>query len=67
MKTIALQDIFSVIFVVMRRHFRLMTIAATKVMDEREFLEASSTMIHIAQAVRQRVDQLESKRSAIFH
>lgn len=29
-------------------------------MDEREFLEASNTMVNIAQAVKQRVEQLES-------
>ena len=43
-----------------RHHFRLVELAATKVMDEREFLEASNTMVNIVQAIKQRVEQLES-------
>lgn len=60
------QDMFAVVFVILRRHTRLIELAASKVMDEREFLDASSTLINVAQAIKQRVDRLESQSGAGF-
>jgi hypothetical protein len=53
------QDIFALLFVVLRRHMRLVALAKERVIDEREFLDAQSTLSHIADAVRRRVEELQ--------
>ena len=55
----AMQDLFSLLFVVLRRHLRLIALAKTKVLDEHEVSSAWYTMSHISQNVRDRVKELQ--------
>ena len=51
---------------IIRRHLRLISLAKTKILDEREILDAQATMVHLAQAVKARVETLECERVLIF-
>lgn len=54
-------------FVILRRHVRLVSLAKEKVIDEREFLDAQNTLVHIAQTITQRVEELESQLFPRLH
>ncbi|KAF8323073.1 hypothetical protein DL93DRAFT_617209 [Clavulina sp. PMI_390] len=54
------KDIFALLFILLRRHVRLVSLAKERVIDEREFLDAQNTLVQIAQTITQRVEEMQS-------
>ena len=51
---------------IIRRHLRLISLAKTKILDEREILDAQATMVHLAQAIQARVETLDDSTFEII-
>jgi len=56
-----LQTVFPLLYLLMKRHFEIMRIMRTKVLDSRELLEAAKSMYHIRKAINYRADDLACK------
>ncbi|KAF8316872.1 hypothetical protein DL93DRAFT_2154581 [Clavulina sp. PMI_390] len=54
------KDLFALLFVVIQRHIRMIDHASTKVLDERDFLDARYTMIYLVQAIKDRISELDA-------
>jgi len=58
--TSVLQTVFPLLYLLMKRHYEIMRIMRTKVLDARELSEGMKSMSCIEDAIRYRVDDLTS-------
>lgn len=59
LNSLGLQDLFPILYLILLRHANMIKLAKTVVLDDREFLDASSTLNHIFDAVHIRLGDLE--------
>ena len=60
-----LQTVFPLIYLLMKRHYEIMRVMRTKVLDPRELDPRSDSLVTVTEAIRLRMDDLTSTPSSI--